>query len=38
MLPDEGRVPRGHGRILFDHEGATCADGRHYRHWSGTQG
>jgi hypothetical protein len=32
MLPDGGRVPSGHGRIPFDHQGAPCADGRHYRH------
>jgi hypothetical protein len=38
MLPDGGRVPSGHGRIPFDHEGAPCADGGHHRHWSSTQG
>jgi hypothetical protein len=26
MLPYGGRVPRGHGSIPFDHEGAPCAD------------
>ena len=38
MLPDGGRVPSGHGSIPFDYQGPPCADGRHYRHWSGTQG
>ena len=36
MLPDGGRVPRGHGSTPFDHEGAPCADSRHHRHWSGS--
>jgi len=26
MLPDGRKVPRGHGSIPFDHEGAPCAD------------
>ena len=38
MLPDGGRAPSGHGSIPFDHQGAPCADGRHHRHWSGTEG
>jgi hypothetical protein len=38
MLPDGGRVPSGPGSIPFDYQGAPCADGRHHRHWSGTQG
>jgi len=29
-------VPRGHGSIPFDHEGAPCADSRHHWHWSGS--
>jgi hypothetical protein len=34
-----GRVPSGHGSIPFNHHhGAPCTNGRHYRHWSGTQG
>ncbi len=32
VLPDGGRVPRGNGRIPFDHEGAPCAGGRRHRH------
>jgi len=32
MLPDGGRVPKGHGSIPFGHQGAPCADGRHHRH------
>jgi len=26
MLPDGGRVPRGHGSVPFDHQGAPCPD------------
>ena len=37
MLPDGGGAPRGYGSIPFDHQGAPCANGRHHRHWSGTE-
>ena len=29
-MPRTGRVPKGHGSVLFDHQGAPCADGRHH--------
>jgi AcrR family transcriptional regulator len=33
--PVQGRVPSGHGSIIFDHEGAPCINSRHHRHCRG---
>jgi hypothetical protein len=35
MLP-EGEGAQGPGSIPLNHEGASCAGGKHHRHWSGT--